>query len=164
MTNQKRIQGESGLTHIDEHGAARMVDISDKVATIRCAVAHGVVRVSDELSCAIRSDTIQKGNLLETARLAGIQGSKHTSLLIPLCHPLPIDSVKVDLTHELNTITIHAEVKTTWKTGVEMEALAAVTIAALTIIDMGKAIDKGIVIERIRLLSKTGGKGGDYHA
>ena len=154
----------SSLTHLDEHGAARMVDITEKPQSVRHAIAEGVVKVSDELADAIRADTIKKGNLLEIARLAGIQGSKHTSLLIPLCHPLPVDSVKVDLELTENKITIQAGVKTTWKTGVEMEALAAVSIAALTIIDMGKAIDKGIVIESIRLIKKTGGKSGDYHA
>lgn len=155
---------QSPFTHLAEHGAARMVDITEKPATVRRAVAEAVVRVSAELADAIRSDSVQKGNLLEIARLAGIQGSKHTSLLIPLCHPLPIDAVKVDLTLEETTITITADVKTTWKTGVEMEALTAVATAALTIIDTGKAIDKGIVVEHIRLLSKTGGKSGDYYA
>ncbi len=152
------------FTHLNDQGAARMVDVTEKPATVRRAVAEAVVRVSDELADAIRADNVKKGNVLEIARLAGIQGAKHTSLLIPLCHPLPIDAVRVELTLEKSTVTIHAEVKTTWKTGVEMEALTAVTTAALTIIDTGKAIDKGIVIERIRLLSKTGGKSGDYLA
>ncbi len=155
---------QSGLTHLDASGAARMVDVSAKPMTVRRAVAEGRVRINAELAEAIREDRLKKGNALEVARLAGIQGAKHTATLIPLCHPLPIDGVRVELTLGADHIHITAEVCTTWKTGVEMEAYTAVTAAALTLIDMGKSIDKGMVIEGVRLLEKTGGKSGDYRA
>lgn len=155
---------DSAFTHLDTAGAARMVDVSDKPMTARRAVAEGWVRISADLARAIRDDTLKKGNALEVARLAGIAATKHTAILIPLCHPLPIDGVTVDLRLDDQRVHITAEVRTTWKTGVEMEALTAVTAAALTVIDMGKSIDKAIVIENVRLLEKTGGKGGDYRA
>lgn len=152
------------LSHIDDRGAARMVDISDKSLTPRRAVAAGRVRINGELAQAVRANTLTKGSLLEVARIAGIQAAKRTDELIPLCHSLPLDAVQVDLTVGDNAIDIRAEARTTWKTGVEMEALTAVAVAALTVIDMGKAIDKGAAIESVRIVEKTGGKGGDYHA
>lgn len=155
---------DSAFTHLDAAGAARMVDVSGKPVTVRRAVAEGWVRISAELARAIRDDSLKKGNALDVARLAGIAATKHTATLIPLCHPLPIDGVTVDLRLDDQRVHITAEVRTTWKTGVEMEALTAVTAAALTVIDMGKSIDKAIVIENVRLLEKTGGKSGDYRA
>ena len=154
----------NALSHMNEDGTARMVDVGDKPATLRRAVAEGRVRISDELTEAIRADRIAKGNLLEVARLAGIQAAKRTADLVPLCHPLPLDVVDVQATLGEGVVHLRAEVRTTWKTGVEMEALTAVSVAALTVIDMGKAIDKAMVIDGIRLLEKTGGKSGDYHA
>ena len=150
------------LTHLDNHGRACMVDVGDKPSTCRRAVAAGRVRVSPRLAQHIQADTLVKGNLLEVARLAGIQAAKRTDELIPLCHSLPLDHVQVQARLEGSHVHLRAEVRTTWKTGVEMEALAAVAVAALTVIDMGKAVDKGITIEEIRLLEKTGGKSGDY--
>ena len=152
------------LSHVDDTGRARMVDVGDKPLTVRRAVAAGRVRVSAALAEAIRANTVAKGNLLEVARLAGIQAAKRTDELIPLCHSLPLDAVDVTATLGDGCVKLRAEARTTWKTGVEMEALTAVTVAALTVIDMGKAIDKAMVIEGVRLIEKTGGKGGDYHA
>jgi len=154
----------SGLSHVDEHGTARMVDVGDKPATVRRAVAEGRVRINAELACAIRDNTLVKGNLLQVARLAGIQAAKRTDELIPLCHSLPLDAVDVQAALGDDCVELRAEARTTWKTGVEMEALTAVTVAALTVIDMGKAIDKAMVIEGVRLIEKTGGKSGDYRA
>ncbi|MEM7681274.1 MAG: cyclic pyranopterin monophosphate synthase MoaC [Planctomycetota bacterium] len=156
----------NGLTHVDNAGAARMVDVSAKPSTVRTAVAEGVVRMNAELADAIEHDALAKGDVLQTARLAGIQGAKQTAQLIPLCHPLPIDAARVDVTLDkpAGLVRITAEVRTTARTGVEMEALAAVSIAALTVVDMGKSIDRGMVVESVRLLSKTGGQRGDYRA
>lgn len=153
-----------GLTHLDETGKASMVDVGDKPLTARRAVAEGRVRISEALARAIADNQLAKGNLLEVARLAGIQAAKRTDELIPLCHSLPLDSVDVQATLGDGCVTLRAEARTTWKTGVEMEALTAVTVAALTVIDMGKAVDKTMVIEGVRLIQKTGGKGGDYRA
>lgn len=153
-----------GLSHLDETGRARMVDVGDKPLTARRAVAEGRVRISAELARAITDNQLAKGNLLEVARLAGIQAAKRTDELIPLCHSLPLDSVDVQATLGDGCVTLRAQARTTWKTGVEMEALTAVTVAALTVIDMGKAVDKAMVIEGVRLIEKTGGKGGDYRA
>jgi len=155
---------ESEFTHLDSHGAARMVDVGAKPVTARRAVAAGFVRCSGQLLAAIQRDDLRKGNLLEAARLAGIQAAKRTDELIPLCHSLPLDAVRVDLAVEAQGIAIRAEACASWKTGVEMEALTAVAVAALTVIDMGKAIDKAMIIENIRLLEKTGGRSGAYHA
>lgn len=156
---------ESGpLTHLDATGNPRMVDVGGKPMTTRRAVAEGFVRCSPELLERIRRNDLEKGSVQQIARIAGIQGAKRTPDLIPLCHALPIDSVEVDLTIEHDRIRIRASVGTTWKTGVEMEALTAVTTAALTVIDMGKAADKGMVIEGVRLIEKTGGKSGPYNA
>ncbi len=140
-----------------------MVDIGDKPATVRRAVAEGRVRISAQLAQAIAANQVAKGNLLEVARLAGIGAAKRTDELIPLCHSLPLDMVDVQAHVEDNCVMLRAEVRTTWKTGVEMEALTAVAVAALAVIDMGKAIDKKMVIESVRLVEKTGGRGGDFH-
>lgn len=152
------------LSHIGPEGKARMVDVGSKAETARTAIAEGVVRASEELLDAIDANTVAKGNVLETARLAGIQAAKRAHELIPLCHPLPIDHIEVEAAIERPLIRLTATVSATARTGVEMEALTAVTVAALTVYDMGKAIDKSMVIEGVRLLSKTGGSSGDYEA
>lgn len=152
------------LTHIDEGGRARMVDIGEKPVTKRRAVAEGRVRISVKLAEAIETNALTKGNLLETARLAGIQAAKRTAELIPLCHSLPLDVVHVEAWVADECVHLRAEASTSWKTGVELEALTAVSVAALTVVDMGKAIDKAMVIESIRLLEKTGGRSSTYHA
>lgn len=152
------------LTHLDEAGKARMVDVGDKPITSRGAIAEGVVRISAELARRIGGNDIAKGNLLEVARLAGIQAAKRTGELIPLCHPLGLDFVDVECVLDSATVSIRAVCKSTGRTGIEMEALTAVTVAALTVIDMGKAIDKGITIERVRLVEKWGGRSGHYRA
>ncbi|MFN0135726.1 MAG: cyclic pyranopterin monophosphate synthase MoaC [Phycisphaerae bacterium] len=157
--DQQRLQ--PGLSHVDAAGRAKMVDVGDKVATDRRAVAGGSVRVSAELARQIAANTLKKGNLLEVARLAGIQAAKRTSGLIPLCHPLPLDNVSVDVTLDGERVRIVAEARVHARTGVEMEALTAVAVAALTVIDMGKAVDPAMVIEEIALIEKTGGKS-DY--
>ena len=152
------------LTHLDETGKPRMVDVGDKPVTSRGAIAEGRVRISEELARAIREDDIAKGNLLDVARLAGIQAAKKTGDLIPLCHPLGLDHADVECILDGTTIRIRAVCKVTARTGVEMEALTAVAVCALTVIDMGKAIDKGAAIERIRLVEKWGGRSGHYIA
>jgi len=148
----------SALTHVDEHGRGRMVDVSDKAITRRRAVAEGRVRVSAALAAQVAANALAKGSLLEVARLAGIQAAKHTSTLIPLCHPVPLDWVHVDAWLEGEHVRLRAEARSESKTGVEMEALTAVAVAALTVIDMGKAVDRAMVIEEIRLVEKTGGQ------
>ncbi|QNN25201.1 cyclic pyranopterin monophosphate synthase MoaC [Planctomycetales bacterium ZRK34] len=152
------------LTHVNESGQSRMVDVGEKSPTVRRAVAEACVRCNQPLIQAIRDDTVAKGNVLETARLAGIMAAKRTDELIPLCHSLPLDVVDVQATVEDDGVHLQAMAQTTAKTGVEMEALTAATVAALTVIDMGKAMDRAMVIERVRLLEKTGGSRGDYHA
>ena len=151
------------LTHIDPHGNAHMVNISEKKATLRKAIASGKVLMHPDTLLAITEQRIRKGDVLGIVQLAGIMGSKHTATLIPLCHPIPIDGVDVDLHIEEDGILIVASVHTTWKTGVEMEALTAVTAASLTLYDMIKAIDKSAIITNIQLLQKTGGKSGDWN-
>lgn len=146
------------LSHVDERGRARMVDVGVKAVTRRRAVAEGRVRISAKLATAIGANTLAKGNLLEVARLAGIQAAKQTGALIPLCHNLALDLVNVDAWLEDRHVRLRAEVKSEGKTGVEMEALTAVALAALTVIDMGKAVDRSMVIEEIRLIEKTGGR------
>lgn len=155
---------DAKLTHLDQQGQAQMVDVSGKQSTVRVAVAAGQVRMLPETFAAIQSGNAPKGDVLGTARLAGIMAAKQTAQLIPLCHPLPLQKVEVTLTADpdLPGFQIRAEVKTKAETGVEMEALTAVSIAALTLYDMAKAIEKSMQIENIRLLSKTGGKSGDY--
>ena len=156
-------QGDSDWSHVDERGKARMVDVSPKVASLRIARAEGTVRMAGATRRQITSQENPKGNVLDVARIAGIQGAKRTGALIPLCHPLAIENVRVDFSwvggpEETEAgLRIEAEVKVTAKTGVEMEALTAVSIAALTVYDMAKAVDPGMVIEGIRLLEKTGG-------
>jgi cyclic pyranopterin phosphate synthase len=152
----------SSLTHIDEHGRAKMVDTSEKQLTARRAVASGRVIMSVDTVGAIRNQTTPKGDPLETARLAGIMAAKQTAELIPLCHPLPLTHVDVRAELQETGVYLEAEVSTHAQTGVEMEALTAVSVAALTVYDMCKALDKGITITDIRLESKTGGKSGDY--
>lgn len=153
------------LTHFDAQGQAHMVDVSDKAETAREAVAEGVVIMAAE-TLALAQGGAAKGDVMGVARLAGIMGAKRTSDLIPLCHPLPITRVAVELTPDpaLPGIRVTATVKTAGKTGVEMEALTAVTTACLTVYDMLKAAQKDMRIEGIRLLSKTGGKSGDFRA
>ncbi len=141
-----------------------MVDVGEKPITRRTAVAEAIVRVSAPLAAAIRDNTLAKGNLLDTARLAGIQAAKRTDELIPLCHSLPLDRIDVELTLGESQVRIVTTAQAAARTGVEMEALTAAAIAALTVIDMGKSIDRGIVIERIRLIEKRGGRRGDYIA
>lgn len=155
---------EERLTHMDDTGQARMVDITGKAVAARSATSEGFVRVSEALAHAIATDTLAKGNLLQVARLAGIQAAKRTDELIPLCHSLPLDAVEVDVKLQGNEVHITATARTTWKTGVEMEALTAVAVAGLTVIDMGKAVDKTMVMHGVRLLSKTGGKSGEFRA
>lgn len=152
------------LTHLDEHGNARMVDVGGKAETRRTAVATGRITMSAEALSAIRAGDVPKGDVLAAARIAGIMAAKKTGELIPLCHPLALDSVTVDFTFEDDTLRATATASLTGKTGVEMEALTATSVALLTVYDMAKALDKGMVIESVRLLSKTGGKSGDWHA
>lgn len=154
----------SGLSHIDGHGAARMVDISAKPASRREAVAEGFIHVGASALDAIAQQAVTKGDVLATARIAGIMAAKRTADLIPLCHPLPIDAVTLDLAIEADGIRATALVATTHGTGVEMEALTAVAAALLTIYDMAKALDRAMRIDGIRLLRKSGGRSGDYHA
>ncbi len=150
------------LTHVDEAGAARMVDVSGKEVTAREAVAAGRVLVSPEVVALLRGAGVPKGDTLAVARLAGIMGAKQTPTLIPLCHPLAISSATVDLEVADDAVEIVASVRTTDRTGVEMEALTAVAVAGLTVVDMVKAVDKRAVISDIRLLRKSGGKSGDF--
>ncbi|SFA78777.1 cyclic pyranopterin monophosphate synthase subunit MoaC [Poseidonocella pacifica] len=154
------------LTHFDADGHAHMVDVSEKPSTARVAVAEGFVRMSRETFDVIKEGRAKKGDVLGVARLAGIMGAKKTSDLIPLCHPLPITKVSLDLTPDatLPGIRIEATVKTNGQTGVEMEALTAVNIAALTVYDMAKAVDKAMEIGGIRVVLKDGGKSGRYVA
>jgi cyclic pyranopterin monophosphate synthase len=156
--------GESPeLSHIDRSGQAQMVDVAEKAATVREAIAEGLVRMLPETLAAIEAGNAPKGDVLGTARLAGIMAAKQTATLIPLCHPLAIQSVKVSLTPDptIPGYRIEAKVKIKGETGVEMEALTAVSVAALTLYDMAKALDKEMTIEGIRLIKKTGGKS-DY--
>jgi cyclic pyranopterin phosphate synthase len=153
----------SELTHFDEHGASRMVDTSAKAETHRLARATGRVRMAPKTLQRIRGRELAKGDVLEVARLAGIMAAKRTGELIPLCHPLPIQAAQVDFSFEgEDVLGIEATVKIFARTGVEMEALTAVSVAALTVYDMCKAIDRDMTIERIRLEEKTGGKSGPF--
>lgn len=154
----------SKLTHLDETGAARMVDVSDKASTVREAVAEGRIEMAPDALAAIRDGTTKKGDVIAVARVAGIMAAKRTSDLIPLCHPIALSSVTVDFTFGETAVTATATARTTGPTGVEMEALTATSVALLTLYDMAKAMDRAMRIEGIRLLSKTGGKSGDWHA
>ncbi len=151
------------LTHIDENGKAQMVNVGSKEDTDRSATALGKVLMSIETIEALKKQELQKGDALGVARVAGIQAAKKTSDLIPLCHPLAINFASVDFRIKESHVEIEATVKTFGKTGVEMEALTACSVAALTIYDMCKAVDKSVTIEDIKLLEKTGGKSGDWH-
>ena len=156
---------EPVLSHLDAKGAARMVDVSAKEDTAREAVAEGFVVMLPATLALIQSGGLPKGDVLAVARTAGIMGAKQTSTLIPMCHPLPITGVTLDLEPDGESrLHIRATVRTTGKTGVEMEALTAVSIAALTVYDMCKAVDKGMRIEGVRLLEKRGGKSGEWKA
>ena len=151
------------LSHFDEQGASRMVDVAEKKITLRVARASGRVRMDTETLALVRDRKLAKGDVLEVARLAAIMAAKQTSQLIPLCHVIPLQAVSVSFEFpDKRTIAIEAEVKATDRTGVEMEALTAVSIAALTIYDMCKAVDRGMVIEQIRLEEKSGGRSGHF--
>ncbi|MDB5470901.1 MAG: moaC [Caulobacter sp.] len=152
----------SRLTHLDDQGRARMVDVSDKPSTLREAVAMGLVRTTPAVRDLAVSGAAAKGDVLTTAELAGVMAAKRTSDLIPLCHPLALSKVGVVVTPCDDGFEVTATVRTTGPTGVEMEALTAVSVACLTLYDMLKAADKGMVIDGVRLISKTGGKSGDW--
>ena len=152
----------SDLTHLDESGAARMVDVGTKAETQREAAATGRITMSAEAAAAIRDGLVRKGDVLSVARVAGIMAAKKTSDLIPLCHPLALTKITLDLVPDATGVTATATVALTGRTGVEMEALTAVSVALLTVYDMAKAIDKAMTIGDIRLVSKTGGKSGDW--
>ncbi len=156
----------SGLTHFDDRGEAHMVDVSDKAVTTRVATAEGYVKMSAETLAIVTENRAKKGDVLAVARLAGIMGAKQTAGLIPLCHPLPVTKVALELSPDdaLPGIRVEATVKTTGQTGVEMEALTAVSVACLTVYDMVKAVEKGMEIGGIRLTFKDGGKSGRYEA
>ena len=156
----------TGFTHFDEQGKARMVDVSDKAATERVATARGRVRVQPETLALIEQGQVAKGDVLSVARLAGIMGAKRTPDLIPLCHPLALSAVSVDLTLDRAgpAIEITATCRLVGRTGVEMEALTAVAVAALTVYDMCKSVDRGMVLTDIRLVHKSGGKSGSWEA
>ncbi len=153
---------EGRLTHIDESGAARMVDVSDKESTARTASATGKVLVSAEVVRLLRGEGVPKGDALGVARVAGILGAKRTPDLVPLCHPIAVSGVTVDLEVEDDGVLIRSSVRTTDRTGVEMEALTAVSVAALTVVDMVKAVDKAAVITDVRVESKSGGRSGTW--
>lgn len=152
------------LTHIDEEGHARMVDVGGKAETHRVAIASGHIRMSSEALAAIREGNAPKGDVLAVARIAGIMAAKRTAELIPLCHPLALDAVTVDFAFEENAVRATATASLTGKTGVEMEAITAATLALVTIYDMAKALDKGMVIGDVRLVEKRGGKSGTWRA
>ncbi|MGA0388668.1 MAG: cyclic pyranopterin monophosphate synthase MoaC [Ilumatobacteraceae bacterium] len=153
---------DAGFTHLDESGAAHMVDVGDKDATRRRAVARSVVAMESTTAAAIADGDVKKGDVLAVARIAGIQAAKRTADIIPLCHPLLLSKVAVDLTVEESSVVIEAVVETTGPTGVEMEALHACTAAALTIYDMCKALDRAMVISGVMLIEKSGGRSGDF--
>ncbi len=153
----------SKLSHIDETGAARMVDVGDKTVTSRTAVAEATVTMKEGTANLIKDNGLEKGDVLSTARIAGIMAAKRTSDLIPMCHPLPITSVKIDFSWQGDEkLIVTAKVRVKGQTGVEMEALTAASIASLTVYDMAKAVDKDMVIGDVRLLMKDGGKSGRY--
>ncbi len=154
----------TALSHLDAAGNAAMVDVSGKAETLRQAVAEGVITMSAPALAAIRDGLVKKGDVLATARIAGIMAAKKTSELIPLCHPLALSKVAVDFSFEESGIRVTALARLSGQTGVEMEAMTAATVALLTIYDMAKAVDKAMVISDVRLLSKSGGKSGDWVA
>jgi cyclic pyranopterin phosphate synthase len=163
MTNDGPAEG---LSHLDEAGHARMVDVSDKDVTLREATARGRIEMQTSTLARIVEGTLPKGDVLATARIAGIMAAKRTHELIPLCHPLPISGVEVQLTpdHDASSVEIEATVRVTARTGVEMEALTAVSVAALTVYDMCKAVERGMRIGEIELVAKSGGRSGEYRA
>ena len=152
------------LTHLNADGAAHMVDVSAKVDTAREAVAEGRIKMSAQALEAVRAGNMKKGDVLGTARIAGIMAAKKTSHLIPLCHPLMLSKISVEFEYEATAIRVEARVRLNGPTGVEMEALTAVSVTLLTLYDMAKALDKSMLITDVRLLSKTGGKSGDWRA
>jgi len=161
---RKQPEAAAHLSHVDARGDVRMVDVSDKAVTAREAIARGRITMSAAALRQIRTGAAKKGDPLQTARLAGIMAAKRTADLIPLCHPLPLTHADVSLTPLDDGYEIEARVRTTAQTGVEMEALTAVSVAALTIYDMIKAVDKAMVIGEIRLVEKRGGRSGEYRA
>jgi len=150
------------FSHVDDSGAARMVDVSGKDVTVRTATARGRVEVSPEVVALLRGEGVPKGDVLAVARIAGIQAAKRTPDLVPLCHPLTIDAVTVDLEVSDTSVDIRAEVRTTGRTGAEMEALTSVAVAALTIVDMVKAVDRHATITGIEVIAKSGGRSGTW--
>ncbi len=154
----------SQLTHLNANGEAHMVDVSAKADTARTAIAQSQVELTPAIVAAINDNSLPKGDLFATVRIAGIQAAKKCSDLIPLCHPLPLSKITVDIELQDQSLVIRALCKTTGKTGVEMEALTAASVAALTVYDMCKGLDKGMVIRETKLLDKTGGKSGDWSA
>lgn len=154
----------SGLTHIDEQGNAHMVDVSAKPTTARQAIATGRIRMSREAAAAIADGQVKKGDVLSVARIAGIMAAKRTADLIPLCHPLPLAAVTIEFDMDADGVTVTATARTAAQTGVEMEAMTAASVTLLTIYDMAKALDKGMIIDGVRLLAKSGGKSGEWRA
>tara|TARA_B110001452_G_scaffold261461_1_gene260282 strand:- start:1872 stop:2366 length:495 start_codon:yes stop_codon:yes gene_type:complete len=150
------------MTHLNSLGEAHMVDISSKIDTARSAIAEAKVELTDAVVVAVNDDNLPKGDLFATARIAGIQAAKKCSDLIPLCHPLPLSKISIDIGLQDNILSIIATCKTTGKTGVEMEALTAASVAALTVYDMCKGIDKGMIIREVKLIAKSGGKSGQW--
>ena len=155
--------GDEGFTHLDSEGRARMVDVGGKEVTQRRAVARARVTMQEETAQALADGTVAKGDVLAVARVAGIQAAKRTSELIPLCHPLMLSSVQVDLTPGPSWVDIEATAETVDRTGVEMEALTACSVAALTVYDMCKARDRAMQVEAVGLVEKSGGRSGDWH-
>ena len=163
--DRRRIGRGMSFSHVSESGQARMVDVGDKAATDRTARAEAVVRLGPAIAAQLaETGSVAKGNVLETARLAGIMAAKRTAELIPLCHQIPLDLVEVTASLDVDSVRLESRVRCRHVTGVEMEAMTAVSVAALTVYDMCKAADKGIRIEHICLLEKTGGKSGEWHA
>lgn len=154
----------SGLTHIDEQGNAHMVDVSAKPTTARQAIATGRITMSREAATAIAHGQVNKGDVLSVARIAGIMAAKRTADLIPLCHPLPLAAVTIEFDMDADGVTVTATARTAAQTGVEMEAMTAASVTLLTIYDMAKALDKGMIIDGVRLLAKSGGKSGEWRA
>lgn len=154
----------TGLTHLDADGAARMVDVSAKATTAREAIASGRIDMIAQAAEAIAQGLVKKGDVLAVARVAGIMAAKRTADLIPLCHPIALSAVNIDFDLDEGGVTVTATARTAGQTGVEMEALTAASVALLTIYDMAKAIDKGMIIGNVRLIAKSGGKSGDWRA
>lgn len=154
----------SGLTHLDDDGAARMIDVSGKATTVRQAVAAGRITMAQNAAAAIAQGLVKKGDVLAVARVAGIMAAKRTADLIPLCHPIALSAVTIDFALDSDGVDVTATAQSTGQTGVEMEALTAASIALLTIYDMAKALDRGMIIDNVRLLAKSGGKSGDWRA